>query len=64
MSTSTERSKALQVQRKKGRHVIQIEVDEADLREIAMAGYADAVSTDRTAQGKAVSLFVSDAVNG
>jgi hypothetical protein len=39
-------------------------VDEADLREIALAGYADAASTDRTAQGKAVSLFLSDAVNG
>jgi hypothetical protein len=39
-------------------------VDEADLREIALAGYADAASTDRAAQGKAVSLFLSDAANG
>jgi len=39
-------------------------VDAADLREIALAGYTDAVSTDRNAQGKAVTLFLSDTVNG
>jgi hypothetical protein len=39
-------------------------VDESDLNEIALAGYPDAVSTDRTAQGKAIGLFLSDAVNG
>jgi len=35
-----------------------------DLREIAIAGYPEAVSTDRAAQGKAVSLFLSDTING
>jgi hypothetical protein len=37
-----------------------VEVDEADLREIALAGSADAASTDRIAQG----LFLSNAVKG
>ncbi len=64
MSTSTERSKAMRARRKKGRVVVSIEVDEADLREIVLAGYPDATSTDRAAQGKAISLFVSDTVNG
>ena len=43
--------------------MISVEVDEADLREIAVAGYEDTTSTDREAQSKAVSLFLSDAVN-
>jgi hypothetical protein len=64
MSTSTERSKALRARRKKGRIILKVEVDAADLREIALAGYTDAVSTDRNAQGKAVTLFLSDTVNG
>jgi hypothetical protein len=37
---------------------------DCELRQIAIAGYQDAVSTDRAAQGKAVSLFVSDTLNG
>ena len=69
MSTSTERSKALRARRKKGRIILKVEVDAADLREIALAGYTlagytEAVSTDRNAQGKAVTLFLSDTVNG
>jgi hypothetical protein len=46
------------------RLVISVEVDDADLREIAIAGYPEAVSTDRIAQGKAVSLFLPDSING
>ena len=64
MSTSTERTRATRIRKAKGRLKISIEVDQADLREIAVAGYPDAVSTDRIAQAKAVGLFVSDAVNG
>ncbi len=64
MSTSTERSKALRARRKKGRIVLKIEVDEADLREIALVGYEGAAATDRDNQAKAVALFLSDAVNG
>jgi hypothetical protein len=37
-----------------------IEVTETDMREIALAGYADAASTDRKAQAQAVAIFVSD----
>jgi hypothetical protein len=37
-----------------------IEVSETDLREVALAGYADAASTDRKAQAQAVATFVSD----
>jgi hypothetical protein len=65
MATSTkERVAKMRARRKKGRLLIWIEVDEADLREIAVAGYKDATSIDREAQGKAVGLFLSDAVNG
>ncbi len=52
----------MRARRKKGRLVISVEVDEADLREIVLAGYSDAASTDREAQSKAVSLFLSDAI--
>ena len=44
--------------------LITVEIDEPDLREIALAGYPDAVATDRAAQSKAITLFVSDAING
>jgi hypothetical protein len=54
---------AYRARQKKGRHVISVEVDDADLREIAIAGYPEAVSTDRAAQGKAISLFLSDSIN-
>jgi hypothetical protein len=37
-----------------------IEVSEGDLRDIALAGYAGAASTDRNAQARAVAMFVSD----
>jgi hypothetical protein len=57
MSTSAERMQAARARKK-------TEVDDTDPREIAIAGYQDAVSTDRAAQGKAVSLFVSDTLNG
>jgi hypothetical protein len=63
-TSSKERTTRYRVRRKKGRLVIRVEVDKADLREIAIAGYPEAVSTDRVAQGKSVSLFLSDAVNG
>ncbi len=63
MASSTERVAKMRARRKKGRLVISVEVDEADLREIAVAGYEDATSTDREAQSKAVSLFLSDSVN-
>jgi hypothetical protein len=45
-----------------GRVLISVEVDKADLREIAVAGYPDAAATDREAWSKAVSLFLSDDV--
>ncbi len=64
MATSKERVAKMRARRKNGRLVISVEVDEADLREIAVAGYPDAASTDREAQSKAVSLFLSDAVYG
>jgi hypothetical protein len=63
MATSKEHVARYRARQKKGRRLITIEVDEADLREIVLAGYPDAASTDRDAQSKAVSLFVSDAVN-
>jgi hypothetical protein len=63
-TSSKERVARYRVRQKKGRHVISVEVDDADLREIAIAGYPEAVSTDRVAQGKAVSLFLSDTING
>ena len=63
-TSSKERVARYRARQKKGRHVISVEVDKADLGEIAIAGYPEAVSTDRVAQGKAVSLFLSDAVNG
>ncbi len=62
-TSSKERVAKMRARRKKGRLVISVEVDEADLREIAVAGYEDATSTDCEAQSKAVSLFLSDAVN-
>ena len=63
-TSSKERVARYRAWQKKGRHVISVEVDDADLREIAIAGYPEAVSTDRAAQGKAVNLFLSDAING
>jgi hypothetical protein len=63
-NSSTERVARYRARQKKGRRVISVEVDDVDLREIAIAGYPEAVSTDRVAQGKSVSLFLSDAVNG
>jgi hypothetical protein len=54
-TNSKERVARYRPRQKKGRHVVSVEVDEADI-----AGYPEAVSTDRIAQGKAVSLFLSD----
>ncbi len=62
MATSKERVAKMRARRKKGRLVISVEVDEADLRDIAVARYPNAASTDREAQSKAVSLFLSDAI--
>ena len=53
MATSSERSRATRARKKKGRIIVSIEVDKADLRAIAVAGYPEAVSTDRVAQSKA-----------
>ncbi len=63
MATSKERVAKMRARRKKRRLVISVELDLADLREIILAGYPDAASTAREAQSKAVSLFLSDAVN-
>ncbi len=60
--TSRERVRAMRARRRRGRVVLKIEVDADDLREIAAAGYADAVSTDREKQQQAACLFVSDAL--
>jgi autotransporter passenger strand-loop-strand repeat protein len=62
-TSSKERLARYRARQKKGRHVISVEVDDANLREIAIAGYPEAVSTDRAAQGKAISLFLSDSIN-
>ena len=48
-TSSKERVAKMRARRKKGRLVISVEVDKADLREIAVAGYPDAASTDREA---------------
>ncbi len=54
MATSKERVAKMRARRKKGRLVISVEVDDADLREIAVAGYEDATSTNRDAPSKAL----------
>jgi hypothetical protein len=55
--TSVQRMRAHRARRRREVQLT-IEVTETDMREIALAGYADAASTDRKAQ--AVAIFVSD----
>ena len=59
-TTPTQRVRAHRVRRRRREIQLTIEVSEADLREIARAGYADAASTNRKAREAAVALFVSD----
>ena len=58
--TSAQRVRAHRARRRRCEVQLTIEVSEADLRDIALAGYADAASTDRKAQAQAVATFVSD----
>ncbi len=62
--TSTERVQALRARRRRGRLILKIEMDADDLREIATARYADAVTSDREKQAQAVRLFITDAIYG
>ncbi len=62
--TSKERVQAMRARRRRGRIVLKIEVDADDLREIATAGYADAVTIDPEKQALAVRLFLTDAIYG
>ncbi len=62
--TSTERNRAMRARRARGRTMLKIELDADDLREIATAGYADAVTTDPEKQALAVRLFLTDAIYG
>ena len=59
-TTSAQRVRAHRVRRRRREVQLTIEVSETDLREIALAGYADAASSNRKHQEDAVALFVSD----
>ena len=59
-TTSAQRVRAHRVGRRRREVQLTIEVSETDLREIALAGYADAASSNRKRQENAVALFVSD----
>jgi hypothetical protein len=59
-TTSAQRVRAHRVRRRRREVQLTIEVSETDLREIALAGYADAASSNRKRQEDAVALFVSD----
>jgi hypothetical protein len=59
-TTPAKRMRAHRARRRRREVQLMIEVREADLREIALAGYADAASMDRKAQAQAVAIFVSD----
>jgi hypothetical protein len=59
-TTPAQRVRAHRTRRRRREVQVTIEVSETDLREIALAGYADAASTDRKAQAQAVAIFVSD----
>jgi hypothetical protein len=58
--TSVQWMRAHRARRRRREVQLTIEVTETDMREIALAGYADAASTDRKAQAQAVAIFVSD----
>ena len=59
-TTPAQRMRALRARCRRREVQLTIEVSETDLREIALAGYADAASTDRRARAQAVAIFVSD----
>jgi len=59
-TTSLQRMRARRARRRRREVQLPIEVSETDLWEIALAGYADAASTDRKAREAAVAVFVSD----
>jgi hypothetical protein len=59
-TTSAERMRPHRARRRRREVQLTIEVSETDLREIALAGYSDAASTDRKRREDAVALFVSD----
>jgi hypothetical protein len=63
-TTATERSRVRRERRAHGKVVLTIVMSEDELAEIARAGYAEAVSTDRKDREAAVSLFLSDAAWG
>jgi hypothetical protein len=52
-TTPAQRMRALRARCRRREVQLTIEVSETDLREIALAGYADAASTDRKAQAQA-----------
>jgi hypothetical protein len=58
--TATERSRVLRERRARGKVVLSVVVGKDELAEIARAGHAEAVSTDRNEREAAVSLFLSD----
>jgi len=62
--TATERSRVLRERRAHGKVVLTVVVGEAELAEIARAGYSEAASIDRKAREAAVTLFLSDATWG
>jgi hypothetical protein len=59
-TTSAQRVRAHRARCRRREILLTIEVSEADLRDIALAGYAGAASTDRNARAQAVAMFVSD----
>jgi hypothetical protein len=59
-TTPAQRIRAHRARRRRREVQLTIEVSETDLREIALAGYSDAASTDRKRREDAVALFVSD----
>jgi hypothetical protein len=59
-TTSAERMRPHRARHRRREVQLTIEVSENDLREIALRGYADAASTNRTAREAAVAVFVSD----
>jgi hypothetical protein len=59
-TTSAQRVRAHRTRRRRREIQLTIEVSEADLRDIALAGYAGAASSERNARAQAVAIFVSD----
>jgi hypothetical protein len=62
--TATERSRVLRELREHGKVVLTVVLGEDELAEIARAGYAEAMSTNRKDREAAVTLFLNDAVWG